>query len=163
MAETDTPRGRLAAKANVEIEGWASVECWVNKRDVRVVLFDLAQMEAKVAKLEADALGAWLPIVLCPTDGVWRLVRLPDGAEVVASFEGEGLGPMARQWRTKTLAYHTPSRPSGTVYGGVEQMTEPYDTFVIRPMPEGVYPTHFRPNDTVFRAARASRGEGETP
>lgn len=94
---------------------------------------------------------AWLPIALCPTDGVWRLVRLPDGSEVVAAFDANAIVPV-RGWRTKAFGYHNPSRPSGTVYGGVEQMTQPYDTFVISSLPEGIYPTHFRPNDTVHGA-----------
>jgi hypothetical protein len=97
--------------------------------------------------------GGWLPIVLAPTDGQWRYVRLPDGREVVASFDGDALGPRARRWRTKAFAYHNPSRPSGEKRGGVEQFTQPYDTFVIGDLPEGVYPTHFRPNDTVYGSA----------
>jgi hypothetical protein len=102
----------------------------------------------------------WLPIVLCPTDGVWRLVKLPDGSEIVASFDGRGLGPTSRQWRTKTFGYHNPSRPSGQVYGGVVQMTAPFDTFVIQSLPENVYPTHFRPNDTVHGSPATGGGDG---
>ena len=109
---------------------------------------------------EERAIGAWLPIVLCPTDGVWRLVKLPDDSEVVASFDGRGLGPTSRQWRTKTFGYHNPSRPSGEVYGGVEQMVAAYDTFVIGMLPEGVYPTHFRPNDTVHGAPSTGGPDG---
>jgi hypothetical protein len=108
----------------------------------------------------------WLPIVLAPTDGQWRYVRLPDGSETVASFDGDALGPRARRWRTRAFAYHNPSRPSGEKRGGVEQFTQPYDTFVIGDLPDGVYPTHFRPNDTVYgtaetQAQRAISNQGK--
>lgn len=116
-----------------------------------------AQAEWAEERERPEKMAAWLPAILCPTDGVWRRVKLPDGSEVTASFEGEGLGPMARRWRTKSFGYHTPSRPTGEVFGGVEQHSAPFNTFVISGMPEGVYPVYFRPNDTVFGAADAAR------
>ena len=103
---------------------------------------------------EKTATGGWLPNVLCPTDGVWRTHLMPDGSEVIACHDGFSIGPYAHRWRIKEFAYHTPARPTGEVYGGVEQMRAPYDTFVIKDMPEGVYPTHFRPNDTVRGAPK---------
>lgn len=111
---------------------------------------NIERLHGEARKLQAALDGAWLPLVLCPTDGVWRLHRLPDGREVVASFQGADLGPMVRRWRVKTFGYHNPARLTGESIGGVEQHTAPYDTFVIQDLPEGVYPTHFRPNDTVF-------------
>lgn len=88
----------------------------------------------------------WLPIALCPTDGVWRLVRLPDGSEVVAAFDGVGLLAKKR-WQTKTFLVHNPARPSPV---DSRVMMQPYDTFIISNLKEGLYPTHFRPNDTIF-------------
>lgn len=128
-------------------------DCLCNEETVR-------GLEAGKRYGEEQAIGAWLPIGLCPTDGAWRLVKLPDGSEVVASFDGRGLGPMSRQWRTKTFGYHNPSRLSGEVYGGVEQMVAAYDTFVIGMLPEGNYPTHFRPNDTVHGSPPTGGGHG---
>lgn len=93
--------------------------------------------------------GGWLPNVLCPTDGVWRVHKLPDESVVVASFDGYSIGEHASRWRVKALAYHNPARPTGEVRGGIERMSAPYNTFVISDLPEGVTPTHFRPNDTV--------------
>lgn len=115
----------------------------------------------EIEKLE----DGWLPNVLCPTDGEWRLHKLPDGAEVVAAFDGHAIGD--RRWLIKSFGYHNPSRPNGQVVGGVERMTTAYDTFVVTSMPEGVFPTQFRPNDTVFgkptpcRAAELAQGGGE--
>jgi len=105
--------------------------------------------------------GGWLPIVLCPTDGEWRLCKLPDGSEVVASFQGQDLGPMVRQWRVREFGYHNPARPTGEIFGGVERIAPAYDTAVIKNLPEGVYPIYFRPNDTVHGhpALRAQGGE----
>ena len=115
-----------------------------------------AALRAQVAEGKCLAEGVrlqshgWLPNVLCPTDGTWRLHLLPDGTEVVAAFEGADLGPRVRRWRIKTFGYHNPPRPTGESFGGVERFTQSYDTFVVQDMAEGVYPTHFRPNDTVF-------------
>jgi hypothetical protein len=102
----------------------------------------------------------WLPIALCPTDGKWRLIRLPDGKEVIASFDGDSPGSFAKHWRVKSFGYHNPSRKIGVV-GGVGQMSEPYDTVIISTLKEGVHPTHFRPNDTVFGAPLPSAPGGE--
>lgn len=96
----------------------------------------------------------WLPIVFCPTDGVWRMCRLADGRAVVAAFDGHSIGDHARRWRIKEFAYHNPARPSGEVRGGVEQMIAAYDTHVVTDLPGGSAPTHFRPNDTVHGEAK---------
>ena len=88
----------------------------------------------------------WLPIALCPTDGVWRLVKLSDGNEAVAAFDGVGLLSKKR-WQTKVFLKHNPALLSPID----ERIFEPsYDSFVIADLENGVYPTHFRPNDTVF-------------
>lgn len=88
----------------------------------------------------------WLPIALCPTDGVWRLVKLSDGNEAVAAFDGVGLLSKKR-WQTKVFLKHNPAFLSPID----ERIFEPsYDSFVIADLENGVYPTHFRPNDTVF-------------
>ena len=105
-------------------------------------------LKARVAELEAALknVDGWLPIALCPTDGVWRLVKLSDGNEAVAAFDGVGLLSKKR-WQTKTFLKHNPARPSPVN----EQVMQPaYDSFVIADLENGVYPTHFRPNDTVF-------------
>ena len=100
-----------------------------------------APTEAQPAKADG-----WLPIALCPTDGVWRLVKLSDGNEAVAAFDGVGLLSKKR-WQTKTFLKHNPARPSPVN----EQVMQPaYDSFVIADLENGIYPTHFRPNDTVF-------------
>ena len=104
--------------------------------------------EAALAALEAalkDADG-WLPIALCPTDGVWRLVKLSDGNEAVAAFDGVGLLSKKR-WQTKVFLTHRPACPSPIN----DLVTQPArDVFLIADLENGVYPTHFRPNDTVF-------------
>jgi hypothetical protein len=126
-------------------------------------IHECREAKERVAELERGLEGGWLPIVLCPTDGVWRLVKLPDGLEIMAAFEGADLGPVARRWRTKTFGYHTPARPTREKFGGIERMTAPYDTAIISDLPEGVYPTHFRPNDTVYgQPALLNPSEGET-
>jgi len=116
--------------------------------------------EAAPAIQEQELLaGGWLPIVLCPTDGEWRLCKLPDGSEVVASFQGQDLGPFVRRWRVREFGYHNPAHPTGEIFGGVERIAPAYDTAVIKDLPEGVYPIYFRPNDTVYgRAALRTQG-----
>lgn len=104
-----------------------------------------------VDALASAAAAGWLPIVFCPTDGVWRMTRMSDGSEIAASFDGGWLD--ARRWRTRSFAYHNPSRPTGEVCGGVEQMSLPYDTHVIGDLPDGVHPVFFRPNDTTHGAS----------
>ncbi len=116
---------------------------------------------AEIAELRERERSAWLPIVLCPTDGVWRLVKLPDGSEVVAAFTGDYPGPTTRRWRKKSFGYRNPSRPTGETRGGVEQYSAPFDTFIIEMLPEGVYPTHFRPNDTVHGTAQSALKDSE--
>jgi len=98
----------------------------------------------------AEADGGWLPIVLCPTDGVLRSLRLPDGSEIAGYFDGphNRLGATQR-WRKREVAYHNPARIIGQ-RGGVDQWSKAYNTYIDSDLPEGVYPTHFRPNDTVF-------------
>jgi hypothetical protein len=95
----------------------------------------------------------WLPIVLCPTDGVWRACKLPDGREVIAAFDGQLLG--ASQWQIKEFAYHNPRRPTGEMRGGVEQFSAAYDTWAVTDL-DGIIPMHFRPNDTVYGDALAT-------
>ena len=106
------------------------------------------RLSNRVAALEAalkDADG-WLPIALCPTDGVWRLVKLSDGNEAVAAFDGVGLLSKKR-WQTKVFLTHRPACPSPIN----DLVTQPArDVFLIADLENGVYPTHFRPNDTVF-------------
>lgn len=108
----------------------------------------LAERDKRVSALEAalkDADG-WLPIALCPTDGVWRLVKLSDGNEAVAAFDGVGLLSKKR-WQTKVFLTHRPACPSPIN----DLVTQPArDVFLIADLENGVYPTHFRPNDTVF-------------
>lgn len=98
-----------------------------------------------------EHIDAWLPIVLCPTDGVDRLLRLSDGREVVGNFDSRQLG--RNGWQVRSVAYHNPARIVGRC-GGVDQWSQAYDTFLISSLPDGVYPTHFRPNDTVHGAAK---------
>jgi hypothetical protein len=123
----------------------------------------------------------WLPIVLCPTDGVDRMLMLPDGTEIVGAYHNGGLGQRAG-WKTARPVdfdrpvYEQPLR------GGFLDMPwearasqpepEPKQTgtrketmWLISELPEGVYPTHFRPNDTVWGDARSALTppkEGET-
>lgn len=119
--------------------------------------------------VEREANG-WLPVVLCPTDGVDRALLLPDGREVVGAFHN-GLGRRAG-WRTASPmeverpVYEYPSR-GGFIAPADEYKSRPEPerkqtgtrkdiVWVIGNLPEGVYPTHFRPNDTVFGPAKAA-------
>ena len=112
------------------------------------IVAEFTSLRERVAALEAalkDADG-WLPIALCPTDGVWRLVKLSDGNEAVAAFDGVGLLSKKR-WQTKVFLTHRPACPSPIN----DLVTQPArDVFLIADLENGVYPTHFRPNDTVF-------------
>ena len=105
-------------------------------------------LKARVAELEAALknVDGWLPIALCPTDGVWRLVKLSDGNEAVAAFDGVGLLSKKR-WQTKVFLTHRPASPSPI---NDLVMQQACDVFLIADLENGVYPTHFRPNDTVF-------------
>lgn len=101
---------------------------------------------------------AWLPIVICPTDGVDRLLKLTDGREVIGNFDSRQLG--RNRWQTRSIAYHNPARIVGQ-RGGVDQWSAAYDTFLISELPEGVYPTHFRPNDTIHGKPTPTPPEAE--
>lgn len=97
----------------------------------------------------------WLPIVLCPTDGVNRALLLPDGEEVVGSF-----GEPSNRWRVWRASIPIPSRPLEPI-GGVLRETAPYRMRVVSDLPTNVYPTHFRPNDTVFGRPASPTPQGE--
>ena len=114
--------------------------------DARRPWYELTDEDLALLAPKGKGGDGWLPIVLCPTDGVDRLLRLPDGREVVGNFDGSPLG--RNRWVTRTVAYHNPARIIGQ-RGGVDQWSAAYDTYLISDLPEGVYPTHFRPNDTV--------------
>lgn len=117
-----------------------------------------ALIEAQAREIETKDAG-WLPIVLCPTDGVDRALRLPDGREVVGNFDGSSLS--RRRWQFVSHVYINPERPTGAKRGGVEQIAPAYPTHVIADLPEGVSPTHFRPNDTVYGRANALSRTGD--
>lgn len=108
----------------------------------------------------------WLPIVLCPTDGQPRALKLPDGREVVGSFHNPG------GWTTtSTIEYGEPVYEE-PLRGGFIASTELRPArqeperklaghrrakmHVVGKLPEGVHPTHFRPNDTVYGQALAA-------
>ena len=113
-----------------------------------------------VYKKDGGPDGGWLPIVLCPTDGVDRLLRLTDGREVVGCFES---GLLRRNtWKVRTVAYHNPARIIGQ-HGGVDQWSAAYDTYLISELPDGVLPTHFRPNDTVYGKPEVVAEEDDGP
>jgi len=107
----------------------------------------------------------WLPIVLCPTDGVDRALLLPDGREVVGAYHAGGLGHKTG-WRTSSPirierpVYEAPlrngfiadlnPRPSRPDPALKQTGTRTDTMWVIGSLPAGVHPTHFRPNDTVY-------------
>lgn len=95
----------------------------------------------------SEAEKGWLPIVLCPTDGVERALLLPDGTETRGCFRN----PPGR-WRVWLASHPMPPHKLEPV-GGVERQSAPYATAVYGDLREGVYPTHFRPNDTVYGPA----------
>jgi len=102
--------------------------------------------------------AGFLPIGLCPTDGVPRTLRLPDGSEVVGYFNG-------RWMAVTTIEYAGLS--NGMAKGGFaeagkapaithDQVETPRSMTRAGAMPDGVYPTRFRPNDTVYGLAALS-------
>lgn len=107
----------------------------------------------------------WLPIVLCPTDGVNRMLLLADGREVIGSFSDGGLG-QASGWQTATALEHDVPVYEEVLRGGFMAWGEPrwslpeperkqigtrkQTMWLIGRLPDGVYPTHFRPNDTLW-------------
>lgn len=119
----------------------------------------------------------WLPISLCPTDGVDRMLLLPDGREVVGAYHNGGLG-QPQGWETKTPVEYERPLYEYPMHGGfiadpakVRPLRDPEPKqigtrkevmWLIGRLPEGVYPTHFRPNDTVYGdAVRAALQQGE--
>jgi len=110
----------------------------------------------------------WLPIVLCPTDGEDRRLMLPDGSEVIGAYHKGGLGRPAG-WKTKKAIQMDFPVYGERLKGGfiadfiprarppepeLRQIgTEKRAVWVVGKLPEGVYPTHFRPNDTVHGPA----------
>jgi hypothetical protein len=129
--------------------------------------------QPSTSQVKGDGVGeesGWLPIVLCPTDGVDRMLRLPDGTEIIGAYHNRGLGERGG-WKTaKPIEIERPiyepvlrggflgmpwerraSRPDPEPKQiGVRKET----MWLIGELPEGVYPTHFRPNDTVYGDAR---------
>ena len=107
----------------------------------------------------------WLPIVLMPTDGVDRMLLLPDGTEIAGSYHNGGLGQRAG-WKTsrpvnmERPVYETALRGGFIADPNLhhsrpeperKQIGTRTDTvWLMSELPEGVYPTHFRPNDTVY-------------
>lgn len=115
-----------------------------------------------------NATQGWLPIVLCPTDGVDRRLLLPDGREVVGAYHNGGFG-QPQGWETKTpleyerpiyeyplqggfmpMPWDAPRIKRGKVAEPKQVGTRKQVAWVVGRLPDGVYPTHFRPNDTVF-------------
>lgn len=115
--------------------------------------------------------AGWLPLVLCPTDGVDRALLLPDGREVVGAYHNGGLGQLSG-WHVSTpfereepVYEYTPrggfvadwSKPRPHQEPARKQVgTRKVTLWLVGKLPEGVYPTHFRPNDTVYGAGRAA-------
>ena len=105
--------------------------------------------------------GGWLPLILCPTDGVDRALLLPDGREVVGAHNPGG-------WTVavEVIQYEAPIyAPHGGFHPSIEPKRLPErkqvgtvrrKMHVIQQLPIGVYPTHFRPNDTVYGVAKSA-------
>lgn len=121
----------------------------------------------KLTKAE-DPRNGWLPISLCPTDGVDRVLLLPDGAEVVGAYHNGGFG-QPQGWETKTPfkyerpVYEYPLR-GGFIPDPWKHHSRPEPEpkqigtrteimWLVGKLPKGIYPTHFRPNDTVWGEA----------
>lgn len=102
----------------------------------------------------------WLPLVLNPTDGVDRALLLPDGQEVVGAYHNPGGWRVCRVIDIEAPVYEDPPLRGGFLPMDLRPLppepqrkqigTRPSKMRVYGPLPEGVYPTHFRPNDTVF-------------
>lgn len=123
--------------------------------------------------IETGARG-YLPIVLCPTDGVDRALLLPDGREVVGAYHAGGLGQKSG-WRTSSpIQIERPVYEAPLLGGFIAEPNQPFrlpdykrtqtgtrtDTmWVVGSLPEGVYPTHFRPNDTVHGTPKGTDHE----
>lgn len=105
------------------------------------------------APTDMDQAKGWLPIVLCPTDGVDRTLLLPDGRETVGAFSPVG---RPTRWRVVVEYMLRPAHKLDPI-GGVERWSAPYVTKVYSDLPEGIYPTHFRPNDTAWGAPNYAR------
>lgn len=103
----------------------------------------------------------WLPIVLCPTDGVDRTLLLPDGREVVGAHHNPGGWRVCSTIERDVPVFDTQRRgllPLDPTRKASEEArrqvgTQKGQMRLYGPLPDGVYPTHFRPNDTVFGAA----------
>lgn len=125
-------------------------------------------MTTKEEKLSKEG---WLPIVLCPTDGVDRMLLLPDGKEIIGAYHNGGFGERAG-WKTaaplkverpvyeETLRggfiaepwkHHSTPEPARKQIGTREETI-----WLMGELPEGTYPTHFRPNDTVYGDGRTA-------
>lgn len=70
----------------------------------------------------------WIPIVRCPTDGQVFMMRLPDGTEFVGRW-----GTASQRWRRRA----GPQLVQG-------EAPDP-DAITWADLPEGVYPSHFKP------------------
>lgn len=87
----------------------------------------------------------WLPIVLCPTDGVTRTLLLKSGREVIGGFE-------RGEWRVIRDVIQMPGVKLEPL-GGVPRTGAPYLTHVMERLSTDL-PTHYRPNDTVHGRPR---------
>lgn len=112
----------------------------------------------------------WLPIVLCPTDQQDRALLLPDGREVVGAFHNPGGWMVTSTVEYDQAVYEEPLR-GGFIASTELRPARPEperritghrraQMHVVGKLPEGVYPTHFRPNDTVYGVAAAQPAGG---
>lgn len=114
----------------------------------------------------------WLPLALCPTDGVDRALLLPSGEEVFGAFQKKsGLWETKRAVEFDVPVFDEPLRGGFIAKDNQPSRPEPERkqigtrksaTKLIGRLPEGVYPTHFRPNDTVYGSARAALTPSES-
>lgn len=153
---------RLAKEATPgEWRPWFALRSTLRKNDVALILAfheALPQIISALRReewqgIETDTRG-YLPIVLCPTDGVDRALLLPDGREVTGAF-----APVGRPSRWRIVVENI-LRPAHKLEprGGVDRWSAPYTTKVYADLPDGIVPTHFRPNDTVHALPPPPKG-----
>lgn len=106
----------------------------------------------------------WLSIDLYPDDNADRMLRLPDGREVIGSRRRNLLGT-PNGWQTKTPhefdepIYEEPLRGGFMIdarkRGAVEPERKQVGTrkavmWIVGDLPDDMAPTHYRPNDTIL-------------
>lgn len=112
----------------------------------------------------------WLPIDLCPADGVARTLLLPDGREVIGARARDVLGRKRDGWEIHTRHDYEEPVYEEPLRGGF--VVDPYKRgaalperkqigtrkavmWLVGDLPQALAPTHYRPNDTILGDPKA--------